>query len=170
MDKTTDEKKFIAEALKEAQKAFERKECPVGAVIVQNGVILARDGNRESELNDPTAHAEILVLREAGRILNRHTFPDCTIYTTLWPCPMCENAMLRAKILRVVAGARSYKYIYKNTFDSSNLEKSGPLMEKECRELYLKWAKETKREFILSKGDWPAKSTKSKPHIYNLNG
>ena len=76
-------------AFEEAKAAYERGECPVGAVIVRDGEIIARAGNRETELKDPTAHAEILVMREAGRLLNKHTFPDCIIYTTLWPCPMC---------------------------------------------------------------------------------
>jgi tRNA(adenine34) deaminase len=101
-----DDAALMCEALVEAQVAFDRGECAVGAVLVQGNEILARAGNREAELHDPTAHAEILVLREAGRRLGRHTFPDCTVYTTLWPCPMCENALLRAKIRRVVCGAR----------------------------------------------------------------
>jgi len=106
-----DDKEFMNKAFKEAQKAYERGEAPVGALIVQNGNIIAGDGNREIELYDPTAHAEILVLRKAGQLLGQHTFPDCTVYTTLWPCPMCEAALLRAKIENVVCGAHSFKYI-----------------------------------------------------------
>lgn len=87
---------FMREALQEAHAAFGRGECAVGAVLVRSGEILARAGNRELELHDPSAHAEILVLGESGRRLGQHTFPDCTVYTTLWPCPMCEGAMLRA--------------------------------------------------------------------------
>lgn len=144
-----DNKDFMNEALEEAQRAYERGECPVGAVIVQDGVIIARAGNRELELKDPTAHAEIMVLRGAGQILERHTFPDCTLYTTLWPCPMCENAMLRAKISKVICGARSFKYIFESTFDPANLPKLGPIMEEECRGIFIKWLKETDREFII---------------------
>lgn len=140
---------FMREALHEAQAAYERGECPVGAVLVQNGKIVARAGNRESELNDPTAHAEVLVLREAGRLLGQHTFTDCTVYTTLWPCPMCENAMLRAKIRGVVCGGRSFKYIYEVTFNTSNLPKLGPIMDQECREIFIRWLKKTGRTFIL---------------------
>lgn len=144
-----DHKEFMAEAFKEAQKAFERGECPVGAVIVRIGTIVARAGNREVELNDPTAHAEILVLREAGPLLGAHTFPDCTVYTTFWPCPMCENALLRAKVTSVVCGARSFKYIYEDTFNPSRLSKVGPIMEEECRGIFVRWVKETGRDFIL---------------------
>lgn len=147
------EKEFMAEAFKEAQKAFDRGECPVGAVIVRNGIVIARVGNREIELNDPTAHAEILALREAGPLLGTHTFPDCTIYTTLWPCPMCENALLRAKVPRVVCGARSFKFIYENTFSPSRMSKLGPIMEKECRGIFIRWLKETGRDFVLEAED-----------------
>ncbi len=149
VEKLMNPKDLMGEAYREAQKAYGRGECPVGAVIVREGIILARAGNREIELNDPTAHAEILVLREAGRLLGKHTFPDCTVYTPLWPCPMCENALLRAKVPEVVCGARSFKYILEDTFDLSRLSKSGPIMEDECRGIFERWIKETGRDFIL---------------------
>lgn len=139
-------------ALIEANDAFARGECPVGAVIVKDGDIIAQAGNREIELRDPTAHAEILVLREAGKILDRHTFPDCAVYTTLWPCPMCANALLRAKVPTVICGAKSFDYIYKETFDPSHLTALGPIMNDECRNIFIEWAKKTGREFILGPG------------------
>lgn len=144
-----DNKDFMSEAFKEAQKAYEKGEAPVGALIVQNGVIVARAGNREIELNDPTAHAEILVLRGAGQVLGRYTFPDCTIYTTLWPCPMCEYAMIRAKVPKAVIGARSFTYLYENSFNESRLSRLGPIMEKDCRGIFIKWLKEVGRHDIL---------------------
>jgi len=144
-----DEKELMAEAFRQAQEAYDRGECPVGAIIVRDGAILARAGNRELELHDPTAHAEILVLREAGRLLGEHTFPNCAVYTTLWPCPMCENVLLRAKVPTVVCGARSFKYLYQDTFDPSRLSRRGPIMEEECRGIFIRWLKETGREFIL---------------------
>ncbi|HEY7466514.1 MAG TPA: nucleoside deaminase [Dehalococcoidia bacterium] len=140
---------LMAEAFKEAQKAYDRGECPVGAVLVRDGEIVARAGNEEVESFDPTAHAEILVLRRAGIALGRHTFPDCEVYTTLWPCPMCENALLRAKVPQVVCGARSFRFVYENTFDTGHLTKVGPIMEEECRGIFVRWVKETGREFIL---------------------
>jgi tRNA(adenine34) deaminase len=148
-----DDKAIMREALLEAQAAYDRGECAVGAVLVQDGRIIARAGNRESELHDPTAHAEILVLREAGRVLGRHTFPECTVYTTLWPCPMCENAMLRAKVRAVVCGARSFKYIYDVTFNPANLEKVGPILDQECREVFVRWLEATGRTFVLDHED-----------------
>ena len=139
----------MAEAFKEALKAADRKECPVGAVLTCQGKIITQAGNREIELFDPTAHAEMLVLREAGKILKKHTFPDCTLYTTLWPCPMCENAIIQAKIPKVIIGARSFDYIYKTTFNTLKLKKFGPIMENKCKNIFVKWAKETGREFIV---------------------
>ncbi len=142
-------KELMLEAYKEAEKAYNKGECPVGAVIARNGAIIARSGNRELELNDPTAHAEILVLREAGQLLSQHNFPDCTVYSTLWPCPMCENALLRAKVPKIVCGARSFKYIFESQFNPSRLLKLGPVMEKECKDIFVRWLKETGRDFIL---------------------
>ena len=139
----------LCTALLEAQAAFARGECAVGAVLVKGGEILARAGNRESELHDPTAHAEILVLREAGSRLGRHTFPDCSVYTTLWPCPMCEKALLRANVRRVICGARSFRYIYEVTFDPSQLQKIGPIMDEECRDIYVRWLKQRRLDMII---------------------
>jgi tRNA(adenine34) deaminase len=136
-------------ALSEAKAAFSRGECPVGAVIVKDNQVIAQAGNREVELNDPTAHAEILVLREAGKVLKKHTFPDCIVYTTLWPCPMCANALLRAKIPTVICGAKSFDYITKETFNPTHLNILGPIMNDECQNIFIEWAKKTGREFIL---------------------
>jgi tRNA(adenine34) deaminase len=141
----------MAEALKEAQKAYEGGECPVGALLVRDGLVVARAGNEELQSFDPTAHAEILVLRRAGALLGTHTFPDCTVYTTLWPCPMCENALLRAKVPQVICGARSFQYIHENTFDTGRLTKIGPIMEEECRGIFVRWIKETGRDAILER-------------------
>ena len=147
------DREIMAVAFEEAKAAHERGECPVGAVIIRNGDIIARAGNREIELKDPTAHAEILVLREAGQFLNQHTFPDCAVYTTLWPCPMCANAFLRAKVSKVVCGAKSFKYIYEETFSPSRIVMEGPIMSDECRGIFIRWVKETGRDFILGDED-----------------
>jgi tRNA(adenine34) deaminase len=140
---------LMAIAFEEVEMAYNRGECPIGAVIARNGEILARAGNRELELNDPTSHAEILVLREAGQLLKRPTFPEYTVYATLWPCPMCLNALLAAKIPKVLCGARSFMYIYKETFDPSRIATEGPIMTNECRSIFIKWLKDTGRNFIL---------------------
>lgn len=93
-------------ALSEARKAAERGETPVGAVIVDaNGNVLAQNGNRTRELSDPTAHAEILVIREACADLKTERLPNLDLYVTLEPCPMCATAISAARIARVYYGA-----------------------------------------------------------------
>lgn len=143
-------KEIIRLAFIEAQFAYERGECPVGAVLIQGNTILARSGNRENELSDPTAHAEILVLREAGKKLQRHTFHDCVVYTSLWPCPMCANALIQAKVPKVICGARSFIHIYENTFNPSRLVTEGPIMSEECQGIFVKWLKETGHDHLIS--------------------
>ena len=140
---------YIAEALKEALTAYEKGECPVGAVLVRGESILARSGNREIELHDATAHAEILVIREGGRILERDRLPDCVVYTTLAPCPMCESAILQAEISRVVYGSRSFRWVRDVRFAKENLDWEGPLMESACREPFVRWARDKGRTEIL---------------------
>ena len=96
-------------ALAEARLAAERGETPVGAVIVANGKVLAQNGNRTRELSDPTAHAEILVIREACAALGSERLPDADLYVTLEPCPMCAMAISSARIARVYYGAADPK-------------------------------------------------------------
>ncbi len=96
-------------ALQEARAAADRGEVPIGAVLVRNDEILARAGNRTIELNDPTAHAEILVIRQACDLLNSQRLPDCDLYVTLEPCPMCAAAISFARIRRLYYGAGDVK-------------------------------------------------------------
>ncbi|MDE1902021.1 MAG: nucleoside deaminase [Alphaproteobacteria bacterium] len=97
-------------AFAEAEKAARRGEVPVGAVVVSAaGEILAQDGNRTEERRDPTAHAEMLVLRAAGRALGSPRLTDCDLYVTLEPCAMCAAAISFARIRRVVFAAYDAK-------------------------------------------------------------
>jgi tRNA(Arg) A34 adenosine deaminase TadA len=100
---------FMDMALQEAEKAAARGEVPVGAVLVLDGEVLARDGNRTLELNDPTAHAEVLVIRAACRAMASQRLPDCDLYVTLEPCPMCAGAISFARIRRLYYGAGDEK-------------------------------------------------------------
>ncbi len=143
---------FMAEAFKEALAAEKRGECPVGAVFVREGKIIARAGNEELASKDPTAHAEMLCLRRAGTEVGSHVFADCTMYTTLWPCPMCQGAMLQAQIPRVVAGATSFAWITEVRFAKKNMEIVGPVSEEKCRQLFIDWAKRCNRLEILDYG------------------
>ncbi len=96
----------MTQALREAEKAFEAGEVPVGAVIVKDGTIIARGQNRREALNDPTAHAEILAITSAAATLADRRLEGCTMYVTLEPCPMCAGAALNARLSQIVFGAR----------------------------------------------------------------
>lgn len=96
---------FQSLAFDEAMAASERGEVPVGAVIVLGERVVAREGNRVEERNDPTAHAEILAIRAAGQILGEPRLPQCDLYVTLEPCPMCAAAISLARIRRLYFGA-----------------------------------------------------------------
>ena len=92
-------------ALEEARSAMREGEIPVGAVLVKDGRILARAHNRREALHDPTAHAEMLCMREAAAALGDWRLRGCTLYVTLEPCPMCAGAMLMSQLSRCVFGA-----------------------------------------------------------------
>jgi tRNA(adenine34) deaminase len=92
-------------ALEEARRGGEEGEVPVGAVLVQDGVVLAAAHNRSIALHDPTAHAELLVLRAAGERVGNYRFPYATLYVTLEPCVMCTGALLHARVACLVYGA-----------------------------------------------------------------
>ena len=96
---------FMQEALKEAHTAAAAEEVPIGAVLVHDGKIIARSGNRTIRDCDPTAHAEIIVLREAAHILGNYRLAGAALYITVEPCSMCAGAMIQARISRLVYGA-----------------------------------------------------------------
>ena len=100
-----DDRRFMAEALVEAEAAAHRGEVPVGAVVTRGGEIIARAGNRRQEIADPTAHAELIALRAAGQVVADWRLSDCTLYVTLEPCPMCAAACREARLLLVIWGA-----------------------------------------------------------------
>ncbi|MGA9110307.1 MAG: tRNA adenosine(34) deaminase TadA [Smithella sp.] len=100
---------FMKIALEEAQDAYCRGEVPVGAVLVLEGNILARAHNSPIMRNDPTAHAEILALRQAGEKFGNYRLTGAELYVTLEPCIMCAGAIIQARISRVIFGARDPK-------------------------------------------------------------
>ena len=106
---TNADEAFMAEALALAHAARERGEVPVGAVVVSEGTIVGRGGNAPIAASDPTAHAEIAALRDAGRALGNYRLPGCALYVTIEPCAMCAGAILHARIARLVFGARDPK-------------------------------------------------------------
>ncbi|HAQ38757.1 MAG TPA: nucleoside deaminase [Saprospiraceae bacterium] len=100
---------FMNEALKEAKKAFDNDEVPVGAVVVVQDQIIAKAYNQVELLKDPTAHAEMLAITSAANFLGSKYLTDCTIYITLEPCLMCASALFWSKISRVVFAAADDK-------------------------------------------------------------
>jgi tRNA(Arg) A34 adenosine deaminase TadA len=100
---------FMALALQEARAAAERGEVPVGAVIAHDGVVIAAAGNRTRELSDPTAHAEMLAIRQACKTLSNERLGGCDLYVTLEPCAMCAGAISFARLRRLYFGAGDEK-------------------------------------------------------------
>ena len=96
-------------ALVEARRAVEHGDVPVGAIVVRDGVVIASAGNQREQLNDPSAHAEVLALRAAAAHLGTWRLDDCTLYVTLEPCVMCAGAIINARVGTVVFGAPDLK-------------------------------------------------------------
>ena len=124
---------FMKNALKEAQKASNRGEIPVGAVIVCDGKIISTASNKVEELKNPLAHAEILAIQEACRVLNRKFLTDCDIYVSLEPCDMCAKAISLARIRRVYFGAYDTKKLYQTKNHTPDVY--GGICETECMDL-----------------------------------
>jgi tRNA(adenine34) deaminase len=100
-----DDLQLMQLALEQAHASAEAGEVPIGAVLVQNDIVVACAGNRTIRDNDPTAHAEIVVIREAARVLGNYRLADTTLYVTLEPCAMCAGAIVQARIRRLVYAA-----------------------------------------------------------------
>jgi tRNA(adenine34) deaminase len=96
-------------AIEEALLASREGEVPVGAVLVRDGEVVARDHNRSISFNDPTAHAEILVLRAGANRVGNYRLNGCELYVTIEPCPMCVGAMVHSRVSRLIFGARDAK-------------------------------------------------------------
>ena len=96
---------WMEEALREARRAETIGEVPVGAIIVRDGKVIARAGNRNLADNDPTAHAEIIALRQAGSAVGNHRLLECEMFVTVEPCAMCAGAIVHARLQRLVYGA-----------------------------------------------------------------
>ena len=95
----------MEEALRAAQRALETGEVPVGAVVVCDGRVIATGWNQNLSENDPTAHAEVVALRDAGAIVGNHRLEDCELFATIEPCAMCAGALIHARIRRLIYGA-----------------------------------------------------------------
>lgn len=133
--------KYMVSALKCAQKAFEEGEVPIGAVVVLDGRIVGRGHNRRTGRQIATAHAEIEAIEKACRKLKSWRLPECEIYVTLEPCPMCMGAILNARIKKVYFGAYEAKgrsltdVIAGSGILNHKAEVEGGIMERECSEI-----------------------------------
>lgn len=147
-------KKFMLQALKEAQKAKNKLEVPIGAIIVKNDKIIARAHNLRESKKSATAHAEILAIQKACKKLDAWRLNDCDMYVTLEPCPMCAGAILNSRIRKVYigtneprSGATGSKI---NLFEDYNynhkVEYEVGILEEECKEIMQKFFKELRQK------------------------
>ena len=138
-----EDEKWMQYAIIEANIAKDKGEVPVGSIIVQNNQIIAKAHNCPISKNDPTAHAEVEVLRKAGKKLLNYRLPKTTLYVTLEPCAMCLGAMIHARIERVVFGASDPKSgVCGSTIDllsesifNHQISVSGGVLENECKSI-----------------------------------
>ena|SRR6056297_161569 len=143
-------KYFMEQALIEAEKAYNLKEVPIGAVIEYQGKIIGRGYNRRETDNDPTAHAEIIAIRTAAQKLGDWRLEGCSIYVTVEPCLMCAGAILKARIKTLIYGASSPKdgalktlcEVFSNDRLNHQVEFEGNFMTKECSVLMQKFFEE----------------------------
>ena len=135
--------KFMREALKEAQKAYDKLEIPVGAVIVKDGKIIARAHNQKETKFDTTCHAEILAIQKASKKLKSWRLIDCEMYITLEPCSMCAGAIINSRIKKIYIGTMDEKTgavgsVF-NLFDdykfNHNVEYETGILKEECEDI-----------------------------------
>ncbi len=144
----------MKEALKEAEKAYKKGEIPVGALIVVNGEIISKAHNIKETTFDPTAHAEILAIREAARILGAWRLTDATLYVTKEPCIMCSGAIVNSRIKRLVYGCNDPKggavvSLYNILNDkrlNHQVEITNGILEEECRAILKRFFKELRED------------------------
>ena len=147
--------KFMKEAIKQAKKAYDKEEIPVGAVIVKDGEIIARGYNKKEEKKDTTQHAEIIAIQKASRKIGAWRLQDCEMYVTLEPCAMCTGALIQARLKRVYIGTmdpktgacgsvlnllEDYKFNHKVEVETN-------IMQKECEKIlkdFFKYLREKK--------------------------
>ncbi|CEN79422.1 nucleoside deaminase [Paraclostridium sordellii] len=141
---------YMNEAIKEAYKAYEKGETPIGAVIVKDGKIIARAHNLTETLNDATAHAEILAIRKASDYLGGWRLINCDLYVTMEPCIMCSGAIVQSRIKKLIIGTKHIKNLniekqhkFKiDYFDTCNIEVIFDVLQEQCSDILQKFFKE----------------------------
>jgi tRNA(adenine34) deaminase len=130
-------------ALIQAQTAFEQGEVPIGAVIVHDGQVIAVGHNEKEQRNDPTAHAEILAIQRAAKVLGKWRLTDAALYVTLEPCPMCAGAIIQSRLKQIVYGSADTKggaigsvmNVLDHTLWNHQVDVVAGVMEKECSDI-----------------------------------
>jgi tRNA(adenine34) deaminase len=152
-DRRRSDSDFMREALRHAVTAGERQEIPVGAVVVLDGRIVGVGGNQPIGTNDPTAHAEIVALRDAGQRVGNYRLSGAALYVTIEPCQMCVGAMIHARIARVVFGTREPKAgaiesamrAHEHPSLNHRMMATGGVLEDECRAVIQRFFEERRR-------------------------
>ena len=145
--------KFMKEALKEAKKAYEKLEIPVGCVIVKDGKIIARGHNLKETKKDTTEHAEIIAIKKASKKLDLWRLLDCEMYVTLEPCSMCAGAIINSRIKKIYIGtmdektgaAGSVLNLFKDYTFNHNVEVETGIMKQDCEKILKDFFKELRK-------------------------
>jgi tRNA(adenine34) deaminase len=148
----------MREALRLAQQAADTGEVPVGALLVQNGQVIGRGFNQPVLTHDPSAHAEICALRDAGQVISNYRMPNATLYVTIEPCTMCYGAIIHARIKRLVFGAAEPRYgavlsgqkLYENGQFNHRPEILGGVLEADCSKLMKQFFLNKRRQAVQS--------------------
>ena len=138
-----EQERFMKEALKEAKKAYDKLEVPVGAVIVKNGKIIARGYNQKETKKDTTKHAEIIAIEKASKKLDSWRLNDCEMYVTLEPCPMCAGAIINSRIKKIYIGTLDEKTgavgsvldLFSDYTFNHKVEVEKGIMQKDCEKI-----------------------------------
>lgn len=154
------DEQWMRHAIRLAQRAEDQGEVPIGAVLVKDGRVIAEGWNSPIHHNDPTAHAEIVALREAGKVLHNYRLIDTTLYVTLEPCVMCMGAISHARVKRLVFGAYDPQrgtvchalQLTDAAFLNHRVEWQGGVMEGECSDLLKNFFKAKRGKAIRSLG------------------
>jgi len=147
--------KFMREAMALAKLAAEKGEVPVGAILIQDSIIIAKGSNSPIANNDPTAHAEMNALRNGGQYIKNYRFPGTTLYVTLEPCIMCMGAIIHARVQRLVFGAYDPKtgaavscyQIGSDNILNHQLEITGGICKEECSSLITNFFRQRRKKY-----------------------
>ena len=149
----TEKEKFMKEALKEAKRAYEKEEIPVGAVIVKDNKIIARAYNQKEEKRDTTKHAEIIAIQKASKKIDAWRLQDCEMYVTLEPCSMCTGAIIQARIKKIYIGTMDEKTgacgsvlnLLEDYKFNHKVEIEKDILKPECEEIIKQFFKELRK-------------------------